>query len=204
MVYQEEQQLDKVSGTLQHVIFASNDSYFKILSIQIDDATLNQWDEPEIIATGTFADVQEVSMYAFYGTIVRHPKYGKQLKVVRYEHEMPPDENGLIKYFASGQFSGIGQKTAEKIVEHLGLNAVDLILNDATVLDGLVKPATAQKLVRNLQLNLGLERLFQIGNQFGIGADITVYMINTVKRHKIFCCTTLIVSCLNLMVYHLK
>ncbi|CCF25443.1 SF1B family DNA helicase RecD2 [Leuconostoc citreum] len=173
MVYQEEQQLDKVSGTLQHVIFASNDSYFKILSIQIDDATLNQWDEPEIIATGTFADVQEGSMYAFYGTIVRHPKYGKQLKVVRYEHEMPPDENGLIKYFASGQFSGIGQKTAEKIVEHLGLNAVDLILNDATVLDGLVKPATAQKLVRNLQLNLGLERLFQIGNQFGIGADIT-------------------------------
>ncbi len=165
-------QLDKITGTLQHVIFASSDSYFKILSVQIDEATLADWDAPEIIVTGTFADVQEGSTYAFYGQVVRHPKYGQQLKVVRYENELPPDENGLIKYFASGQFSGIGKKTAEKIVDHLGLDAVNLILDDVSVLDGIMKPATAQKLARNLQLNLGLERLFQVGNQYGLGADL--------------------------------
>ena len=166
------EQLDKITGTLQHVIFASSDSYFKILSVQIDEATLADWDAPEIIVTGTFADVQEGSTYAFYGQVVRHPKYGQQLKVVRYENELPPDENGLIKYFASGQFSGIGKKTAEKIVDHLGLDAVNLILDDVSVLDGIMKPATAQKLARNLQLNLGLERLFQVGNQYGLGADL--------------------------------
>ncbi|MEX0380557.1 ATP-dependent RecD-like DNA helicase [Leuconostoc sp. MS02] len=172
MAYQEETQLEKITGTLQNVIFASSDSYFKILSIQIEDSTLENWQEPEIIATGTFADVQEGSMYAFYGTVVRHPKYGQQLKVVRYENELPPDEAGLIKYFVSGQFSGIGQKTAEKIVDHLGLNAVNLILDDVHVLDGIIKEATSKKLVHSLQLNLGLERLFQVGNRFGIGADI--------------------------------
>ncbi|MGX7042317.1 SF1B family DNA helicase RecD2 [Leuconostoc holzapfelii] len=166
------EQLDKITGTLQHIIFASSDSYFKILSVQIDEATLVDWDAPEIIVTGTFADVQEGSTYAFYGQVVRHPKYGQQLKVVRYENELPPDENGLIKYFASGQFSGIGKKTAEKIVDHLGLDAVNLILDDVSVLDGIMKPATAQKLARNLQLNLGLERLFQVGNQYGLGADL--------------------------------
>lgn len=168
----ETDQLDKVTGTLQHVIFASSDSYFKILSVQIDDSTLTDWETPEIIVTGTFADVQEGSTYAFFGQVVRHPKYGQQLKVSHYENELPPDENGLIKYFASGQFSGIGQKTAEKIVDHLGLDAVTLILDDVQVLDGIVKPATAQKLARSLQLNLGLERLFQIGNQYGLGADL--------------------------------
>ncbi|CAM3061809.1 ATP-dependent RecD-like DNA helicase [Leuconostoc gasicomitatum] len=171
MAYQE-QQLEKITGTLQNVIFASSDSYFKILSILIEESTLESWQEPEIIATGTFADVQEGSVYAFYGTVVRHPKYGQQLKVMRYENELPPDEEGLIKYFVSGQFSGIGQKTAEKIVDHLGLNAVNLILDDVHVLDGIIKEATAKKLVHSLQLNLGLERLFQVGNQFGIGADI--------------------------------
>lgn len=171
MAYQEAQ-LEKITGTLQNVIFASSDSYFKILSVQIQDTTLENWDESEIIATGTFADVQEGSVYSFYGVVVRHPKYGQQLKVVRYENELPPDEAGLIKYFVSGQFSGIGKKTAEKIVEHLGLNAVNLILDDVHVLDGIVKEPTAKKLVRSLQLNLGLERLFQVGNQFGIGADI--------------------------------
>ena len=171
MAYQE-QQLEKITGTLQNVIFASSDSYFKILSILIEESTLESWQEPEIIATGTFADVQEGSVYAFYGTVVRHPKYGQQLKVMRYENELPPDEEGLIKYFVSGQFSGIGQKTAEKIVDHLGLNAVNLILDDVHVLDCIIKEATAKKLVQSLQLNLGLERLFQVGNQFGIGADI--------------------------------
>ncbi|MBZ5963091.1 SF1B family DNA helicase RecD2 [Leuconostoc gasicomitatum] len=171
MAYQE-QQLEKITGTLQNVIFASSDSYFKILSILIEESTLESWQEPEIIATGTFADVQEGSVYAFYGTVVRHPKYGQQLKVMRYENELPPDEEGLIKYFVSGQFSGIGQKTAEKIVDHLGLNAVNLILDDVHLLDGIIKEATAKKLVHSLQLNLGLERLFQVGNQFGIGADI--------------------------------
>ncbi|CAM3128054.1 ATP-dependent RecD-like DNA helicase [Leuconostoc rapi] len=171
MAYQE-QQLEKITGTLQNVIFASSDSYFKILSVQIDDSTLENWDEPEIITTGTFADVQEGSVYAFYGSVVRHPKYGQQFKVTRYENELPPDKNGLIKYFTSGQFSGIGKKTATKIVEHLGLNAVNLILDDVHVLDGIVKETTAKKLMRSLQLNLGLERLFQVGSQFGMGADM--------------------------------
>ncbi|MCU4665179.1 ATP-dependent RecD-like DNA helicase [Leuconostoc mesenteroides] len=167
-----EKQLDKITGTLQNVIFSSTESYFKILSVHIEESTLEDWQEPEMIATGTFADVQEGSVYGFYGQLVRHPKYGQQFKVDHYENELPPDENGLIKYFASGQFTGIGKKTAEKIVNHLGLNAVNLILDDAKILDGIVKAETARKLARTLRLNLGLERLFQIGNQFGIGADI--------------------------------
>lgn len=166
-------QLDKVTGTLQTVIFASSDSYFKILLINIEESTLDNWDTSEIIVTGTFADVQDGSVYSFYGHVVKHPRYGKQFQVERYENDLPPDEAGLIKYFASGQFSGIGKKTAEKIVQNLGTNAVDLILDNAKILENIgLKPKQAQKLARTLQLNLGLERLFQIGNQFGIGADI--------------------------------
>ncbi|MGO2223494.1 MAG: AAA family ATPase, partial [Leuconostoc falkenbergense] len=165
-------ELDKVIGTLQSVIFTSTDSYFKILSVSVEETSLDDWDAPEIIVTGTFGDVQEGRVYAFYGQTVRHPKYGQQFKAERYENELPPDENGLIKYFASGQFSGIGPKSAQKIVDHLGLNAVDLILADVTVLDGIIKDSTAKKMAKTLQLNLGLERLFQIGNQFGIGADL--------------------------------
>lgn len=165
-------ELDKVIGTLQSVIFASTDSYFKILSVSVEETSLDDWGAPEIIVTGTFGDVQEGSVYAFYGQTVRHPKYGQQFKAERYENELPPDENGLIKYFASGQFSGIGPKSAQKIVDHLGLNAVDLILADVAVLDGIIKDSTAKKMAKTLQLNLGLERLFQIGNQFGIGADL--------------------------------
>ncbi|CAH1850060.1 ATP-dependent RecD-like DNA helicase [Convivina intestini] len=169
---EQEEQLDMVSGTLQNIIFAASDSYFKILSVLVEDSTLTDWQEPEIIVTGTFADVQEGSVYNFYGDLVRHPKYGQQFKAQRYENELPPDENGLIKYLASGQFKGVGPKTAAKIVNSLGLNAIQLILDDPRVLAGMVKPALAQNLYRTLRLNLGLERFFQLGNQYGIGADL--------------------------------
>ncbi len=111
-----EKQLDKITGTLQNVIFSSTESYFKILSVHIEESTLEDWQEPEMIATGTFADVQEGSVYGFYGQLVRHPKYGQQFKVDHYENELPPDENGLIKYFASGQFTGIGKKRLKKLL----------------------------------------------------------------------------------------
>ncbi|CAK8054082.1 SF1B family DNA helicase RecD2 [Eupransor demetentiae] len=168
----QDQELEQVTGTLQNIIFKASDSYFKILSIAVDDTSLADWSEPEMIVTGTFADVQEGSGYTFYGSLVTHPRYGKQFKAESYEIDLPPDENGLINYFASGQFKGIGRKTASKIVDALGVDAVHLILDDPTLLAGIVKSDLARSLVETLKRNLGLERLFQIGSQYGIGADL--------------------------------
>lgn len=160
-----------VLGTLRSVLFESADSYFKILLIEPQDVSFD-WETPEIVVTGTFADVTLGAIYAFYGQLTRHPKYGEQLKATRYENELPADEGGLVQYFASDQFPGIGKKTAEKIVEALGLDAVELILSDADVLVQVgLKATTASKIQATLQRNLGLERLFQITHQLGISAE---------------------------------
>ncbi|CAK1222129.1 ATP-dependent RecD-like DNA helicase [Fructobacillus evanidus] len=163
---------NQITGTLQNVIFSANDSYFKILSVTVNETDLEDWDEEEIIVTGTFASVKPGSTYAFYGQLVTHPKYGQQFQAARYENQMPADEKGLVAFFAYGDFPGVGKKTAEKIVDHLGQDAIDLILADSSVLTGIVKPKVAADLAEKLQENLGLEKLFLLGHQIGLSADV--------------------------------
>ena len=79
----------------------------------------------------------------FMEKLVDHPKYGRQLKVERYEQEKPTTANGIVAYLSSEKFPGIGKKTAEKIVELLGEDAIEKIIADPSVLkqvSGLTKP----------------------------------------------------------------
>ena len=47
------------------------------------------------------------------------PKYGEQLKISRYERAKPSSK-GLVKYFSSDHFKGIGLKTAQKSWTSMG------------------------------------------------------------------------------------
>ena len=114
------------SGTIERIIFENPSNFFRILLLDIDD-TDAEFDNFEIIVTGTMADIMEGQDYTFWGTIVQHPKYGEQLKVTRYERAKPTSK-GLIKYFASDHFKGIGMKTAQKIVDLYGEDTIDKIL----------------------------------------------------------------------------
>ncbi|MDF7637121.1 ATP-dependent RecD-like DNA helicase [Leuconostocaceae bacterium ESL0958] len=160
-----------LSGQLQNVIFAAKDSYFKILAVKVLDANFD-WEAEDIVVTGSFAAVEAGAQYLFYGGLVRHPKYGQQFQASRYENQLPSDEEGLIAYFASAEFSGIGRKTAERIVSALGASAIQQILDDDSVLEGLIKPKQAQQIAQSLQNKLGLEQLFLLGNQAGWSAEV--------------------------------
>ncbi|MBS9338483.1 ATP-dependent RecD-like DNA helicase [Fructobacillus sp. M2-14] len=162
---------NQVTGTLKNVIFSASDSYFKILSVEVKDDDFD-WDDDELIVTGTFASVKPGSTYAFFGQLVTHPRYGQQFQAARYENQVATDEKGLVDFFSSGDFSGIGKKTAEKIVDALGEDALDKILADPSCLTGLVKPNVAENLVKTLKENMGLERLFALGHQVGLSADL--------------------------------
>ena len=102
------------SGTIERVIFENASNFFRILLLEIDE-TDSDFEDYEIIVTGTMGDVMEGEDYTFWGQLTNHPKYGEQLQMTRYERSKP-SASGLIKYFASDNFKGIGKKTAERIV----------------------------------------------------------------------------------------
>src|SRR5699024_6090498 len=86
--------------------------------------------EKEIVVTGSFGQIQEEELYRFVGKFVEHPRYGRQFQVDSYRQEKPNSKNGTILYLSSDKFPGIGKKTATAIVEQLGPNAIDLIIQE--------------------------------------------------------------------------
>ena len=66
-----------------------------------------------------------------------HEKFGKQFRVSSYEPVLPHEEGSLTKYLSSDKFPGIGKKAAEKIIDSLGTNALDLIKANPTEIETL-------------------------------------------------------------------
>ena len=68
-----------------------------------------------------------------------HPKFGMQFHATHFRKDIPQTKQGVISYLSSEIFKGIGKKTAEKIVETLGNNAITKILNQPSLLDSVPK-----------------------------------------------------------------
>ena len=116
----------EIKGIFKQTIFASSTSNYKIILIEVNGKT-------EVVC-GDFINLDEGLNYIFIGDYIKHPKYGKQFKALSYKKDKDT-KNGLITFLASDKFIGIGKKTATKIVETLGENALNLIVEDKANLD---------------------------------------------------------------------
>ena len=74
---------------LKRIIFENPSNFYRILLLEIEDTDAEDFDDFEIIVTGTMADVIEGEDYTFWGQIVQHSKYGEQLQISRYERSKP-------------------------------------------------------------------------------------------------------------------
>lgn len=179
-----------VKGKLNHMIFHNQEELFSIASITIID-TNEQISEEELVVKGYFPPLTHGNEYIFYGNLTVHPKFGEQYDVFTYEKELPKTEESLVKYLSSDLFYGIGKKTAERIVNNLGVQAIEKILADESVLDQI--PGMTEKLkkrfVSDLQLHQGFDQVTLELAKHGIGLQLAqkiydVYQEKTIKQLK--------------------
>lgn len=170
------------SGTIDRIIFENASNFFKILLLEIEDTDSN-FDDFEIIVTGTIADIIEGENYTFWGELTQHPKYGEQLRVTRYERSKPTS-SGLIKYFSSDHFKGIGKKTAEKIVQLYGDNTIDKILENPSKLNSIsgLSKENKDNFLTKLKLNYGTELILAKLAEYGLTNRVAFEIFNQYKE----------------------
>ncbi|WP_323062108.1 SF1B family DNA helicase RecD2 [Limosilactobacillus reuteri] len=160
-------------GQVQSEIFTSPDSFFKVLIVSVEEVNFD-WHEPEITVTGSFGDLSDDQTYRFEGKIVEHPRYGQQFQATSYHVNRPTSKDGLIDFLSGKQFTGIGKKTAEKIVDKLGTDAINKIIADPHVLDELkLRKAVKDSLVDNLRAHQGMDQIIIGLNDLGFGANLS-------------------------------
>src|SRR5690625_174091 len=133
-----EQENSYIRGELLYTIFQNEVENFSIAKLKIIE-TNEPYEEKEIVGKGHFIHLQEGMQYTFYGSFKHHVKYGLQYEVKAYETYIPDTKDGLITYLSSDLFYGIGKKTAKRIVETLGDNAIAKIIADPSVVQKVPK-----------------------------------------------------------------
>lgn len=89
-----------------------------------------------ITFTGTFNDLKYKTTYKMEGRFIEHNKYGRQFVVEKYEPILPTKEEEIIDFLSSDMFP-IGESTATKIVNKLGKDTINKILENKDNLLGI-------------------------------------------------------------------
>ena len=155
-----------IVGEVLTTFFENPQNFYKVILVRVVESNCVDVDD-EIVVTGIFGQIHSDISYRFNGKIVSHPKYGEQFQADNYQQTQPTGKRGLIQYFSSTHFPGIGEKTAEKIVEKLGEDALERILNDGNALDGITGLTKKKKeMIREvITQNQGTEKLmFELTN----------------------------------------
>lgn len=160
-------------GTVKAIFFENPENLYKIFTIKIKK-TNTDWDAGDIVVTGSFGEISEEEEYRFEGQIIDHPKYGKQFQATSYKRSRPNGRKELISFFSSDEFPGIGKKKAEKIVDKLGNDAIDKILQDPHALDFLKLGAEkTNNIVEQISQNHQTEQVLYQLNNYGFGSTLS-------------------------------
>ena len=187
-----------IKGTYRKAIYQGDNGFIiGLLKVEeTDDTEVEDYLNKLITFTGTFADLNIDDKYIFEGEAVEHPKYGFQYNVKKYERIKPEDKDSIIEFLSSDLFNGIGKKLATKIVETLGDNTLDRILEEPeclnmvpkltdkkmkVIIDTLNKYEESHKTIVYLtELGFSLKDALAIYNKF---KSDTIYKI----EHNIYC-----------------
>lgn len=135
--------LDELQGTVERVTFHAPDTGYTVARLQVRGY------QELVTIIGSFAQLQPGTTIRIWGQWREHPKYGSQLQVQRYEELKPATVNGIEKYLGSGLIKGVGKQTARKIVNHFGLETLDVI--EAEINRLVEVPGLGEKRVKQIQ-----------------------------------------------------
>ena len=118
--YEPQTGAETIHGTVGSVIYSSPDSGYTVCELE-DDAGL------PVIIVGTMPYIGEGDTLTVAGRWTTHPAYGRQFKVESYEKQLPTTSAEILRYLSSGAVSGIGPKTAKKIVDKFGEDTFEVL-----------------------------------------------------------------------------
>lgn len=154
--------METIIGQLQAIYFENPANLYKVIRVVVDSSQTNLLTDDEIVMTGYFSNLHYDTDYQFMGEFVQHPKYGEQFSVSQCQQVKPSSSEGIIEYLASNRFPGIGKKIASSIVQELGPEAIEVILDNEKALDAIkgLNKKKATQLRQILIEHRGTERIY--------------------------------------------
>ena len=98
-----------IEGTVVDIIYRNEQNSYTVLELEAEGNL--------IVCVGGIPLIQPGEYVRFYGGYTTHKNYGRQFKVTGMESRMPESDESIRMFLAGGLIKGIGEATAQKIVE---------------------------------------------------------------------------------------
>jgi exodeoxyribonuclease V alpha subunit len=117
-----QRQLAEVEGVLERITYANEETGYTVARVDTGRGANDL-----LTVVGALLGAQPGESLRLYGRWGSHPQYGKQFTVENYTTVLPATVQGIRRYLGSGLIKGIGHRFAERIVEHFGVDSLDVI-----------------------------------------------------------------------------
>lgn len=115
----EREQLLEMAGSVERVVFQNDKNGYAVIELNNGEELVT------VVGTMPYAAVGE-QIHAV-GVWINSQNYGVQFKAQAIERSRPAGGEAVLKYLSSGAIKGIGPVMAQKIVEHFGPGALDVL-----------------------------------------------------------------------------
>ncbi|TCO60475.1 SF1B family DNA helicase RecD2 [Actinocrispum wychmicini] len=110
-----------LEAVLERITYANEDTGYTVA--RVDTGRSGEL----VTVVGALLGAQPGESIRMRGRWGSHPQYGKQFHVDDYTTVLPATVQGIRRYLGSGLIKGIGPRLADRIVEHFGVAALDVI-----------------------------------------------------------------------------
>lgn len=121
MEAEHETSVETFEGTLEHVVYTNERNHWSVARFRVAASG------ERITIVGTLPALRAGELLKVTGRSVVHEKFGPQFEVTRFTPVTPTSKKGIRRYLASGRLHGTGKVLAERIVEHFGVDTLDVI-----------------------------------------------------------------------------
>ena len=111
--------METITGIVDNIVYRNDDNGYTVADLDVEGELTT--------VVGSLPMIGEGERVKLGGTWSTHGTYGQQFKAQSYE-KLPPDTKaGLLRYLSSGIIKGIGAVTAKKIIDHFGMDTLEIM-----------------------------------------------------------------------------
>ena len=111
--------MEQVEATVQETIYRNEDNGYSVVQVAIG--------KKQTTVVGVLPRMSSGEQVVFSGEWTEHPQYGRQLKCVSCQIQKPTSLLGIERYLGSGLIHGVGPSTARQIVNHFGMETLEVL-----------------------------------------------------------------------------
>ncbi|MEA3344892.1 MAG: ATP-dependent RecD-like DNA helicase [Chloroflexota bacterium] len=166
---------ETLKGSVERITYVNEENGYSVIRLAVPGR------RELVTAVGELASVNVGESLRLNGFWTTHPQYGRQFKALDYKTTLPATLEGIRRYLGSGLIKGVGPVTARRIVDHFGLETLEVIEREPERLQEVpgVGPKRSSMIIRAWEEQQEIKELMLFLQSHEVSATLAVKIYRT-------------------------